>query len=110
MIKKRWITLGIMFFIIIISIAVLVTRGNGVSEELARCIGENSELYVQLGCNACKIQEDMFGANYQYLNVIDCWFEKEKCSQITHTPTWIINKNAYVGVQNIEKLKELTGC
>ena len=109
-IKKRWITLGIIFIIVIISIIVLATRGNGVSKELAKCIGENSEFYVQLGCSACEKQKEMFGKNSQYLNIIDCWFEREKCLEITHVPTWIINEEKYTGVQNIETLKELTGC
>ncbi len=84
--------------------------GGSSSEEIAMCIGENSELYVQLGCNACETQKEMFGDNYKYLNVIDCWSEKEKCSEIQYTPTWIINGEKYTGVQSIEKLKELTGC
>ena len=109
-IKKRWITLGIIFIIAIISIAVLATRGNGVSKELAKCIGENSELYVQLGCNACAHQEEMFGKNNEYLNIIDCWFEREKCLEIQYVPTWIIKGEKHTGVQSIEKLKDLTGC
>ena len=109
-IKKKWITLGIIFIVVIISIAVLATRGNGVSEELTKCIGENSEFYVQLGCSACEKQKEMFGKNHQYLNIIDCFYEREKCSQITYTPTWIIKGNQYIGVQSIKILKELTGC
>lgn len=81
-------------------------------EKLAKCIGENSTLYFQTGCSACKSQEQMFGDNYQYLNKIDCKVEIQKCidTQITGTPTWIINGVKYPGVQSIEKLKELTGC
>ena len=76
------------------------------------CIGQNSELYIQLGCHACETQEELFGENYQYLNSIDCFFEREQCidAGITATPTWIIDGKKYIGVQNIEKLKELTGC
>ena len=109
-IKKRWITTIIILIIIVISIVIINSKGNGVSKETATCIGENSELYTQFGCHACKIQEDMFGNSYKYLNIIDCFFEREKCTTITHTPTWIINGEKYRGVQSIEKLKELTGC
>jgi hypothetical protein len=80
------------------------------TEEIAKCIGSKAVLYTQLGCHACEIQEDLFGENYQYLNVIDCWYEREKCTDITATPTWIIKNKKYEGVQSIEKLKELTGC
>ena len=52
----------------------------------------------------------MFGKNRQYLNTIDCWYEREKCLGIQSTPSWIIKGEKYIGVQSIEKLKELTGC
>jgi hypothetical protein len=35
--------------------------------------------------------EKAFGENYQNLNVVDCFYEREKCSEIEYTPTWIIN-------------------
>ena len=107
--KKSWITVLIILGVIILS-TIILSRGNGVSQQTATCIGQNSELYVQLGCNACKTQEEMFGENKKYLNIIDCWFERNKCGEITHTPTWIIQGKRYEGVQSIEKLKELTRC
>ena len=85
-------------------------QGNGVLDEDAKCIAENSELYTQLGCHACTVQEEMFGSSYQNLNVIDCWYEREKCSKIQYTPTWIINGKEYRGVKSLEELKKLTGC
>ncbi len=82
------------------------------SKEIAKCIGENSLLYVQLGCTHCENQKKMFGNNYQYLKVIDCFYKQKECSDknIKVTPTWIINNKEYLGVQNIDKLKELTKC
>jgi len=109
-IKKRWITTIIILIIIVISIIIINSKGNGVSKETATCIGENSELYTQFGCHACQIQEEMFGKNYQYLNVIDCWYERDKCFDVQSTPTWVINNQKYTGVQSVKKLKELTGC
>jgi len=108
-IKKRWITFAVIIVVIVFSI-IIITSGNGVSQQTAMCIANNSEFYTQLGCHACKTQEEMFGENYQYLNVIDCWFERDKCSGIRYTPTWIINGEKYIGVQSIKKLKEVTGC
>lgn len=109
-IKKRWITLGIIIFIILLAVVLIKRNANGVSPETAICISKNSELYVQLGCHACESQERLFGENYKYLNTIDCFFEGEKCTNIQYTPTWIINERIYTGVQKIKKLKELTGC
>jgi hypothetical protein len=108
--KRDAVTILIVVGVIILSVVILKSKNSGVSEELAKCIGENSELYVQLGCYACEKQKELFGESYTQLDVIDCIFEREKCSEITATPTWIINKEKYVGVQNIEKLRELTGC
>ena len=107
--KRSLITILVILGVIIISI-IIINSGNGVSQQTAMCIGENSEFYVQLGCNACRHQEEMFGENKKYLNIIDCWFEGEKCLNIEYTPTWIIKGEKYIGVQSIEKLKELTGC
>ena len=108
-IKKIWITLAVIIAVIIFSI-IIMSRGNGVSKQTAICIANNSELYVQLGCNACAHQEEMFGKNSEYLNIIDCWYEREKCLEIQYVPTWIIKGEKYTGVQSIEKLKELTDC
>jgi len=110
--KKSLITIIIILAIILLSIIVLTRSHPETEKELTECIGENSILYIQLGCHACKAQEDLFGENYQYLNVVDCFFEKEEClsKQIQATPTWIINGEKIIGVQSIDKLKSLTGC
>ena len=108
--KKYWWTIAIIIAVIILAYFLINNNSPDIDEQTAKCIGENSVLYTQFGCHACKIQEDMFGENYQYLNVIDCFYERNKCSEIQATPTWKINNQFYRGVQSIEKLKELTGC
>ncbi len=103
---------GIIVILIILGIFYIKKNGETPEKKLAKCIGENSELYVQLGCYACKAQEEMFGENYQYLNVTDCTYKGKKClnADIKKTPTWIIKGEKYEGVRGIEQLKELTGC
>ena len=81
-----------------------------VSEELAKCIGENSILFTQTGCVHCENQYKLFGSSKKFLNMVDCVYEKAKCSEIKGTPTWVINETQYVGVQQVDRLKELTGC
>lgn len=112
--KDTKIYLGLVVIVIVIIIAIFYIKDNGETPEqkLAKCIGENSVLYIKLGCPACEVQKTMFGDNYQYLNKIDCHYEIQKCidAGITHTPTWIIKEQKIEGVQPIEKLKELTGC
>jgi hypothetical protein len=78
--------------------------------QTSRCIGQNSFLYSRLGCHFCEIQQDIFGDNYQYLTVIDCFYNESQCADIPGTPTWIIGGKQYVGVQAFAKLKDLTGC
>ena len=109
--KKNWITLIIILVIILLSVLILSSKKHPeTTKEIAECIGENAVLYTQLGCHACETQENIFGENYQYLNVVDCFYEREKCLEIQYTPTWIINNEEYIGAQSIEKLQELTGC
>jgi hypothetical protein len=108
--KRVWITISIMLAIFLLAYIILNRPLSGTSEKVAKCIGENAVLYVQLGCHACEKQEKMFGENYQSLNIVDCWFESEKCFNITTTPTWIINRQEYLGVQEIEDLRQFTGC
>ena len=110
MVKKGLVTVIIILAVIIFAVLIMDTPVPETPEEVAKCIGENSVLYVQLGCSHCKTQEDMFGDNYKYLNVIDCFYERDKCSEISGTPAWIIDDEEHSGVQSIEKLKELTGC
>ncbi len=115
-IKKR--TLKYLLIIIFLFVLIWLIKPNppektpNVSEELAKCIGENSIYYAQTGCSACKIQEEMFGKYSKYLNKIDCKTKPQECNEsgITATPTWFIKGQKYVGVQSAEKLKELTEC
>jgi len=116
--KQRFITILIILAVLLLSGSILYYKltgevvANSDLEEFAKYLGQNSELYVQIGCVHCKTQEDMFGDSLKYLTLIDCLenVNKQKCidNNILLTPTWIINGEKYEGVQTIEKLKELT--
>jgi hypothetical protein len=108
--KNLWITINIIIGILILFYLIKYFPNSNTDEKTAKCIGENAILYTQLGCHACKNQEKMFGENVKYLNIVDCFYEREKCNEISATPTWKINNEFYKGVQSIEKLKELTKC
>ena len=118
--KEKLITVGIIVFILLVAGGVIYLKSTSFSikdfpaEEVAKYIGEHSTLYVQTGCIHCKEQEDLFGSNVKYLNIIDCISSSENIQAcidagIESTPTWIINGEKYVGILSIEKLKELTG-
>ncbi|MFZ1971147.1 MAG: hypothetical protein WAU65_03145 [Candidatus Nanoarchaeia archaeon] len=116
--KKKSSLVTFLVIVAVIIIAGLIiylqyaNKGSGVSADLAKCIGVNSQIYVQLGCHFCAEQEALFGSSYQYLNSTDCYYNQTLCNNlgIQGTPTWIINGTTYLGVQSIDKLKNLTGC
>ncbi len=108
--KSSYITFGIIILVLLVALGIIFFPKQTSTTEVTKCIGQHSMLYVQYGCSHCKTQEDMFGDNLKYLNTVDCYYEQSKCASIEATPTWVINGKQIVGVQSIEKLKELTGC
>ena len=110
--KKSLISLAVIAVVVIIAVIILTRSHPQPSGNVAQCLGEKAILYVQLGCHACELQEDYFGEDYQYLNVVDCFFEREKCIEegIQATPTWIIDGVQYKGARSVDELKELAGC
>jgi hypothetical protein len=96
--------------IIIITIAViflLFRRVDYVNETDAKFIGNHSILYVQLGCSHCQKQENIFGENVKYINIVDCYYNPFDCLNITAVPTWKINGEYYVGYKSLEDLKKI---
>jgi hypothetical protein len=111
--SKDAVTVIIILGVLLLAYFIINNEHPETSEEIAKCIGENSVLYTQLGCHYCEIQKDMFGDNYKSLNVVDCFYEHERCLKEIEkiaTPSWKIDEKVYLGVQSIERLKELTGC
>ena len=107
------ITIAVVILVLALAytVAVWTSPGSPMNGDVSKCIGEKAVLYTQLGCSACKTQEEIFGEYYEKLTVIDCFYEREKCvGAIEYTPTWIINEEKIVGIKSIEKLKELTNC
>lgn len=109
--KGNWVTWIVIISVLIIALIIMSRPGEPPTDKAtAQCIGENSVLYVQLGCPHCETQEEMFGSNKKYLEIIDCFYQRDQCEEISATPTWLINGEYHEGVQSIEKLKSLTNC
>lgn len=110
--NKKYLIAGI---IVVLAVVVFyfVSKNNSseISEEVAKCIGGKSTLYTKTGCFYCQKQEELFGDNLKFLNLVnaDSWEDLAKYN-ITQTPTWIINGEKYVGVKEIDELRTLTGC
>ena len=109
-VKSKLVTWIVIIVVILVAVLIMTKAHPETDSEVAKCIGENAVLYTQLGCHACEKQKDIFGDNYEHLNVVDCWFEREKCGDVEYTPTWIIKGEKYVGLKSIQELKELTDC
>lgn len=112
--KSGWLTLAIIVVVILVAVAIIYFKNkpSGIDEQTAICIGQNSHLYVQLGCPHCKAQEELFGENLKYINVTDCWYDRAACeiAGINQIPAWFIDGQQYVGKKTIEELKTLAGC
>ncbi|MCX6751117.1 MAG: hypothetical protein NTZ83_06685, partial [Candidatus Pacearchaeota archaeon] len=63
--KSRIITIVIIAAVIIIAFFALTKNHPSTDTDTVKCIGSKSILYTQLGCHFCKIQEEIFGDNYQ---------------------------------------------
>jgi glutaredoxin len=96
-------------FVVVLAILILSKRIDYVNEVDAKFIGNNSVLYIITGCSHCLKQEELFGDNVKYLNIVNCIKEenKQECidSNIRATPTWIINGEKYVGYKTLKELK-----
>ena len=108
--KKYWLAGIVVVFAIVVYYFMISSSPNLVSEEIAKCIGGKSELYIQDGCIHCENQKKLFGENFKFLNVVDCTDNWDSCPNIQGTPTWIIDSETYLGEQDIEKLRNLTEC
>lgn len=112
--KKRvpWSLIVILVAVIIGFILIFFSEHSPEEDlnEFVECISTKATLYTQLGCHACEKQEELFGENYENLEIVDCFFDPELCEEITGTPTWEIGDERYLGVIYLEDLARLTKC
>ena len=109
--NQKWLNWIIIIGVIVLALVIIFVPKTSADAELAKCIGNNSKLYTITGCIHCEQQKELFGNNFQYLNITNgnSWEELAKYN-VTETPTWEINGSRYYGVQDINTLKKLTGC
>ena len=95
-----FIILGITLALIVVVSAI---RYNQI--QTIKCIGENSKLFVQPGSRSCQEQIEILGKDIEYINVIDCFSERDKCDEIeiSKTPVWIIQKEKYDGYTSVDE-------
>lgn len=113
--KNTLITAGIIIGVISLALAVIYIQSKDTdipSEEFVKCLGESSVLYVNSGCPHCKIQKKKFGDTLEFLTIVDCTVDMDKCIKegIIHVPTWVFEEISLRGVQTIGQLKNITWC
>jgi tRNA(Leu) C34 or U34 (ribose-2'-O)-methylase TrmL len=88
---------------------------NNSTEEIMKCIAENSQLVVSKTCGHCANQKKMLEPYLDYFEILDLadhpeiYYEYGENGRIS-IPLWIIHREAYTGEHSIEQLKQLTGC
>ena len=112
--KNLFWFMGIVLILIFITYGVYNRQNSsGDYDSLAKCLAEKEmKMYGTDWCSHCKNQKELFGSSFKFINYIDCDIDEETCvvERITGFPTWKLNNESYLGVQSIDKLKELTGC
>lgn len=94
----------------------LIFTGTGAKssvDQLAICLSDKgATMYGLPTCPHCQEQKDKFGDSFKYVNYINCSENREKCvnENIKTVPTWIIDGNKFIGVQELTKLAEKAGC
>jgi glutaredoxin len=86
-------------------------------DAFAKCITQkNATLYGASWCPHCNDQKELFGAELEHINYVECASpsggQTSACStaKITAYPTWIINGQKTTGAKTLEELAKLTGC
>ena len=92
------------------------TTGYGIKEdpdnEMAKCLTEKGTiLYTADDCSECRRQKAFFGVDsYQYVSLVQCSKNPEKCSNLRVLPAWYINSSFHYGAKTLTELRKLSGC
>ncbi|MEK6856569.1 MAG: hypothetical protein AABX49_00995 [Nanoarchaeota archaeon] len=112
----------IITLIVILILAVLFfTRDKEVEagkyDDFAKCITDaGAVFYGSFQCIHCTTQKELFGNSMQYVNYVECGPlggpKTMICQQkgVDSYPAWDIKGERYLGVQQLDKLAELTEC
>ncbi|MBI4148859.1 hypothetical protein HY491_00265 [Candidatus Woesearchaeota archaeon] len=85
----------------------------GKYDAFAQCLTEKG---ISMGgadwCSHCQAQKRMFGTSFQFIDYHDCDRDPSWCNQhaIRSYPTWLVQGKQYVGVQQMDDLRTLSGC
>ncbi|MFP4111992.1 MAG: glutaredoxin family protein [Candidatus Woesearchaeota archaeon] len=109
--KTKWIFYGIGIVLVGILIAGIAMPSK--YDEFAKCVAEQDvTMYGTEWCSYCHQQKELFGSSFEYVDYVDCDYNKQVCdaNSVNGYPTWTINGQKYSGVQSLEKISSLTQC
>ena len=90
----------------------------GELDDFAQCISESGAVFYGTSwCPFCQQQKEMFGKSQKYLHYVECSGGRsgsisEECRNlgIQSVPAWINEGETYQGLQQLDRLAEITGC
>ena len=106
----------ILIFLFVFFISLTLTGCSnkpGEYDTFAKCLSEKDiTMYGTEWCSHCKNQKKAFGKSFQYVNYVDCDFQKSECDNagVSGYPTWIVDGEKYSGEQPLSRLAYLSGC
>jgi len=86
---------------------------SGQYDKFAKCLTEKGiKMYGTEWCSYCQKQKNLFGSSFKYVDFVDCDKNRQEClaAGVTGYPTWKINGENYPGLQQLNRLAELSGC
>ena len=113
--KRTNIIIALLVLLIIstiFTINYLKERTDPESDEVLKCIAENSILIVSKTCSHCANQKLILGEGLKYFEMIDVADHPEVWDEydLLGVPAWIIGDEIHYGTKEIKTLKDLTEC
>ena len=113
--NKKIIILGLVLVAVVVSVNAIIQSSNtpGELDSFATCLTENEvKMFGTDWCQFCQQQKKMFGKSFKQVDYINCDTESEECyaNGIRSYPTWKVDGESYSGVQQLNRLSDLTGC
>ena len=119
---QGWVQIAVMLAAVVFAFFLITwSEGNisysggstAATAEFAECLTDHGAVFYGTSwCPHCNDQKELFGEYFGKVNFVDCEESRAACSTagITAYPTWIINKQKYLGTKSLETLGELAGC
>ena len=112
---KKYLLLSLFIIAILLFSYTFYVRAKqpGDYNNFAKCLTENGTvIYGNDYCQYTNKQLNMFGKSKEFLNYVKCSENQNLCDEkaVKITPTWEIKSYRLEGVQEFEKLSEMSGC